>query len=71
MAISEILSWLSTTYNTVIVTISHRVDAFYYLITHSERAGVAFLAGLLVIYATIAFTILFDEAYNAYKRMPK
>ena len=81
MAISTILSWqeslyyvkdsLANTYNLVLDNTLHRIEAFYTLITHSERAGVAFLAGILIVYFTVAFTVLFDEAYSAYKRMPK
>ena len=71
MALQELIDWLSNTYNTVLDSIITRIDTFYTLITHSERAAVAFLAGLLILYVTVALTVLFDEAYQAYKRMPR
>ena len=71
MALQELIDWLSNSYTTVITTVAQRIDTFYTLITHSERAAVAFLAGLLILYVTVALTVLFDEAYQAYKRMPK
>lgn len=71
MTLQELLSWLSNLYTTVITTVAQRIETFYTLITHSERAGVAFLAGIFIVYSTVAFTVLFDEALQAYRRMPK
>jgi len=71
MALQEQLDWLSNTSTTVITTVSTRIDTFYLLVTTSEPAAVAFLAGILVLYFTVAITVLVDQARDAYKRMPK